>query len=415
MHAFVKRKRENQNEQDVRIQVKDLDEEESTEVKLAILASLYPQEATDTLLELLLIANGSVEGASVSLNISEHSPRKKRVTSGALGYQSSLSSFRIGSANNSSVKKPLTKKGQTLHLYSPEDIAAHTPCSIIHNFLPKAQADGLLRELLEETPTFGRETFKLFDNVVTSPHSMAFYVNSSEEATTQKTEYVYNGSRIADVRTTLPEMQKAAIRVAEAVNLEIDKRIQSHHPDQRKLKFQSPDPWTPNTAFVNCYDGGKESVGYHSDQLTYLGPRAIIGSLSLGVAREFRVRRVVPRQKNLDASDTVAKKADEVLADVEGQIAIHLPHNSLLVMHACMQEEWKHSIAPAQSIVPHPIAGNKRVNITYRCYRESFHPKYTPKCRCGIPTVLRCVQKKAENVGRYMFMCHANYTPGQEG
>ena len=88
----------------------------------------------------------------------------------------------------------LTKKGQTLHLYTPEDIAAHTPCSIIHNFLPARAADDLLRELLEEAPTFGRQTFKMFDNVVQSPHSACFYVDSLEERERQRTEYLYNGS-----------------------------------------------------------------------------------------------------------------------------------------------------------------------------------------------------------------------------
>ena len=102
-------------------------------------------------------------------------------------------------------------------------------------------------------------------------------------------------------------------------------------------------------------------------------------------------------------------------ADAEGQIAIHLPHNSLLVMHAEMQEEWKHSIHPATVIDPHPIAGNKRINVTYRYYRETFHPKYTPRCKCGVATVLRCVQRKKENRGRYMWMCHAGNTPGKKG
>ena len=112
---------------------------------------------------------------------------------------------------------------------------------------------------------------------------------------------------------------------------------------------------------------------------------------------------------------TSPKKRDNSNADAEGQIAIHLPHNSLLVMHAEMQEEWKHSIAPAQAIDPHPIAKNKRLNITYRWYKDALHPKYTPRCNCGIATVLRCVQRKKENRGRYMWMCHANYTPGHEG
>ena len=88
----------------------------------------------------------------------------------------------------------MTKKGQTLHLYTPEDIAAHTPCSIIHNFLPAREADDLLRELLEEAQTFERQTFKLFDNVVQSPHSACFYVDGLEERERQRSEYLYNGS-----------------------------------------------------------------------------------------------------------------------------------------------------------------------------------------------------------------------------
>ena len=151
------------------------------------------------------------------------------------------------------------------------------------------------------------------------------------------------------------------------------------------------------------------TVGYHCDQLTYIGPRAIIGSLSLGVAREFRVRKIVAR----DDEEPAGSKDQR--ADAEGQISIHLPHNSLLVMHAEMQEEWKHSIHPAPVIDPHPIAGNKRINVTYRYYRESFHPRYTPRCKCNVATVLRCVQRKKINRGRYMWMCHAGLTPGKEG
>jgi hypothetical protein len=203
-------------------------------------------------------------------------------------------------------------------------------------------------------------------------------------------------------------MRRVSPIVEKAVNLEIKKRIKDHYPNGEKLKYQSPHPWRPNAAFVNCYDGGAESVGYHSDQLTYLGPRAIIGSISLGVAREFRVRRVIPQEED-------KKEKSKEDSDAQGQIAIHLPHNSLLVMHAEMQEEWKHSIAPAQAIDPHPISGNKRINITYRNYKASFHPDFTPKCKCDVPTVLRVVQRKKENWGRYFWMCHAGNVPGKEG
>ena len=371
-------------------------EEDSTELKLAILASLHPNVETGKLLEILTSVDGSVETAIevlVPRKGSETSPRKRQSPA---DIQSSLR-FGTGSASVTPgpAAKPLTRKGKTLHLYSSEDIDAHTPCSIIHNFLPAELANALLSELLTEAPTFGRASFKLFDNVVQSPHSASFYVSSLKEVHTQKTEYLYNGSYLSDVRQISPLMKEVSELVKDAVNAEIQKRIKDHYPKGEKLRFQSPKQWQPNAAFVNCYAGPKESVGYHSDQLTYLGPRATIGSISLGVARAFRIRKIE------------AKDDANISADASGQISIHLPHNSLLVMHAEMQEEWKHSIAPAQNITPHPISGINRLNITYRWYKESLHPKYTPKCRCGVACVLKCVQTRKETRGRYMWMCHA--------
>jgi alkylated DNA repair dioxygenase AlkB len=217
------------------------------------------------------------------------------------------------------------------------------------------------------------------------------------------------------VRKLTPQLDHVKTRVEETVNREIQERMKTRNPGGRKLKHQSPLRWTPNAAFLNCYAGPQESVGWHSDQLTYLGPRPVIGSLSLGVAREFRVRRILPRDAEGSSTTSTSAAADDVDADAGGQISIHLPHNSLLVMHAEMQEEWKHSIAPAQVIDPHPLAGSKRINVTYRDYRPEFHPKYTPKCGCGVATILRVVQRKKENLGRYFWMCYAGNVPGKDG
>jgi alkylated DNA repair dioxygenase AlkB len=423
MDAFVSRKRKHPNVSPAPPAQKEPspksdDGEDSTEVKLAMLASLSPAASHEDLLDLLIRCNGSVENASAVLihgNGSTASPRKRLATS---GMQSSLP-FTMNdgksSTKSSDARRPLTKKGRTIHLFTPADIAAHTPCSIVHNFLSAKEATSLLKELLAETPSFPRATFKLFDNVVQSPHSACFYVDNLEETEKQKSEYLYNGSYLSDVRELLPEMRKVSEKVKDAVNKEIAVRIREHYPDGHKLRYQTPKPWIPNAAFVNCYDGGAESVGWHSDQLSYLGPRAVIGSLSLGVAREFRVRKVVGREeRGLSHDDETKDTSERSRGDEEGQIAIHLPHNSLLVMHAEMQEEWKHSIHPSSTVEPHPIAGNKRINITYRWYRESFHPQYTPKCRCGIATVLKCVQKKKDNRGRYMWMCQAGGIPEKE-
>jgi hypothetical protein len=263
MDAFVSRKRRRVSpSEDVHGQTPIIaQDEDSTDFKLALLASLHSELDHGILLEALLASDGSVETALefLSQNGNLLSPRKKQATSG-LGYQSSLTSFNIatGSRTDGARKRSLTKRGKTLHLYSPEDIAAHTPCSIILNFLPPEEADALLLELLEETVTFKRDKFQLFEKVVESPHTMAFYVNTWNEAEKQKTEYVYNGSRVTDVRRSLPEMLKVSKKVEKAVNEEVKKRICDFYPDGKKLQYQSPEDWQPNTAFVNCYDGGAE-------------------------------------------------------------------------------------------------------------------------------------------------------------
>jgi hypothetical protein len=171
-------------------------EEESTDFKLALLASLHPAADETTLLEALLASDGSVERASKGLTQSTLTFPRKRSANSTIGHQSSLSSFRLNTNDRGLTKKPLVKKGRTLYLFSPEDIERHTPCSIIHNFLPPQQANALLVQLLEEAPSYQSLEFKLFDRVVTSPHTYCFYVNSFAEAEKQKTEYIYDGRKL---------------------------------------------------------------------------------------------------------------------------------------------------------------------------------------------------------------------------
>ncbi|PHH69020.1 hypothetical protein CDD82_122 [Ophiocordyceps australis] len=381
-------------------------QDETTEVKVALLASLHGDVDHETLLNLIVAHNGSVSQASLALQSRQAGATKDKASEdkasedNASGRrQQSLKRYATASDNGHGAKKPNVrwKKGSTLHLYDADDVSQHTPCSIIHNFLPAHEADELLRELLDEAKTFQKSTFKLFDQVVSSRHTSSFYVESYEALQGQKADYYYNGSKLTDVRPITRQLSNVKPVVQMAVNSEMERRIRTRYPGGQKLKHQSGDEWVPNMAFVNCYQGGDESVGWHSDQLTYLGPRAVIGSLSLGVAREFRVRRVCPAS-----------------GEAAGQIAIHLPHNSLLVMHAEMQEEWKHCVAPAASIDPHPVAGNRRINITYRHYRDYMHPRHTPRCSCAVPCVLRVVQKRPGNQGRYFWMCHAGNVPGKQ-
>ncbi|KAG0158441.1 hypothetical protein PDIDSM_5955 [Penicillium digitatum] len=417
--------------------------EDTTDTKLAILLSLFPTINQDELLDMLVSCEGSVENVigllSAKWITGGRSVSKKRTAlTSTFGVQTSLSSHVFTTAEDGTMKPlhehaskkklPLPQKGKTLYLYSPEDIATYTPCTIIHNFLPAQEANALLLELLDESKHFSRYDFQLFNRTVQSPHTHATYISTPEEHLQQTSEYTYGGTYRSNVRQAKPQLRSVSHQVQKTVNDEINKRIRQVYPDGKKLQYQSSKEWQPNAAFVNCYDGPAQSVGYHSDHLTYLGPRPVIGSLSLGVAREFRVRRTVPRDDDNTAEEghdnnktspishsPRAQTASAARADAQGQISIHLPHNSLLIMHAEMQEEWKHSIAPAQTISPHPISGSRRINITYRWYRETLHPRYTPRCKCGEHTILRCAQRKHETRGRYMWMCYAGFAPGKEG
>ncbi|KAK3382055.1 putative CUE domain protein [Lasiosphaeria ovina] len=158
-----------------------------------------------------------------------------------------------------------------------------------------------------------------------------------------------------------------------AVHRQIRRRIRDVYPnrdnrDNRdKLRHQFPEPWKLNTAFVNCYVGSQESLSYHqtsSPIWCHCGP------------------------------DEHHHKDDDSLAEAQGQVSIHLRHNLLLIMYAKTQEEWKHSIVPAQSIDLNPLAKSTRINMKYWHYRESLHPKSLSRCSCGIPLVFRCVQRK---------------------
>src|ERR1700761_7865095 len=120
MDAFVSRKRRHSSTPKLaedEVVTKDTipsSSQDDTDFKLALLASLQPGIEHESLLEALLAHDGNVEAASSSLSSGENiSPRKKLRASGAIGYQSSLSSFNIISTSadgESKSVRPLTKK-----------------------------------------------------------------------------------------------------------------------------------------------------------------------------------------------------------------------------------------------------------------------------------------------------------------
>jgi len=95
-----------------------------------------------------------------------------------------------------------------------------------------------------------------------------------------------------------------------------------------------------NSALLNLYRDGRDSVDWHSDDEAELGPDPVIASLSLGATRRFDLRtKATPGRQ---------------------QMQIPLTHGSLLLMGVGTQRVWQHRIAKTPGDV------GQRVNLTLR-------------------------------------------------
>lgn len=287
----------------------------------------------------------------------------------------------------------LSSPAKTLHLYDPEDVAQYLPCTMHLQIFPPSLANRLLEFLIKESDSWDPNQFYMFDRAVSSPHTTSFYTNDYELYKSKSASY--NGVQIKNPRLFNEDMREACKIVERVVNQEIKKR--------GLKKYQYPGKWTTNAAVCNRYNGAKESVGFHSDQLTHLGPHCVIASVSLGVTREFRLKERLYQTKE----GTSTKKTGP-------GISIHLPHNSLTIMHAGCQEEYKHSLMPGSKIDAHPIGKNMRINITYRMYLKEFEIQKNPTCFCKRPMILRTMAADSQEEGgqkyKFMWMCGSNYS-----
>ena len=98
---------------------------------------------------------------------------------------------------------------------------------------------------------------------------------------------------------------------------------------------------TFNAILVNYYRDGKDSNDWHSDDEKELGAYPVIASVSIGAERVFHLRHKVTKQK----------------------IKMNLPHGSLLLMGAGIQEYWQHKLSKTSLQV------GPRINLTLRYMR----------------------------------------------
>ena len=118
-------------------------------------------------------------------------------------------------------------------------------------------------------------------------------------------------------------------------------------------------PWTPalaavreavqdtsgqafNSALLNYYRSGADSVDWHSDDEAELGPEPVIAALSLGATRRLELRH---------------------RADASLRHRLELDDGALLLMAGGMQRHWRHRV-PKEPQVAAP-----RISITFRLAR----------------------------------------------
>ncbi|GJE95183.1 hypothetical protein PsYK624_113640 [Phanerochaete sordida] len=440
------------------------DHSEDTDVLLALLSSLLnkPENDQSVLLDALVEANGDVECAASLLNArSSYKPPPKttgvkRKRNGGLDgwlgadtssktrttrattptpessrspsaeeqqHDSDSSSRQERASTESPSKKPKAvsqdefmallrppnssdskpagpPKFPPLTLTTPAMVAKHTPCTMHLSVLPPELASRLFYTMIDESESWQRNKWWLFDRVVESPHRTSFYARNASDADPDgmraAAQYWYNGRQTEPPKAFPAAMAEACAYVERVVNAEMRKRARfplewggDPAPGATPGAADELIVWRANVAASNRYEGSQESVGFHTDQLTNIGPFATIASLSLGTTRLFRMREVIPAEEKSERSARTYN--------------VPLSHNSLCIMHASCQETFKHCVPPQRVIDPfrpsipppgtdprEPIpAFNTRINITFRFYRPDFHPSTTPKCKCNIPCILR--------------------------
>jgi alkylated DNA repair dioxygenase AlkB len=91
-----------------------------------------------------------------------------------------------------------------------------------------------------------------------------------------------------------------------------------------------------NYCLLNRYRSGSDSMGWHADDEPEMGN--VIGSLSLGATRKFRIRHNVTRETKTFLAG----------------------NGTLIIMAGTMQQYWQHEVPKTKQVV------GERINLTFR-------------------------------------------------
>ncbi|KAF3196439.1 hypothetical protein TWF192_010507 [Orbilia oligospora] len=134
---------------------------------------------------------------------------------------------------------------------------------------------------------------------------------------------------------------------------------------------------TFNFVLVNYYADCGDSISYHSDDESFLGPNPTIASLSLGTTRDFLMKH----------------KEDKSL-----NIKLPLSNGELIIMKGATQRKWLHSIPKRSSTITGGWTNGGRINITFRKGMEIACTGNYYRYNVGNGPVYRWDERKAEMV-----------------
>jgi alkylated DNA repair dioxygenase AlkB len=173
-------------------------------------------------------------------------------------------------------------------------------------FFSKKNSDLLLQNLLTNI-NWKQEPITIFGKQVMQPRLTAWYADEGKQ-------YSYSGITMQPLTWT-----ESLQQIKTAIETKTD------------ISF--------NSALLNLYRDGKDSMGWHRDNEKELGTNPPIASVSLGASRIFKLR------------DYNNKKTTQ---------SIELTHGSLLLMKGETQHFWEHQVAKTSKPV------STRINITFR-------------------------------------------------
>jgi alkylated DNA repair dioxygenase AlkB len=172
--------------------------------------------------------------------------------------------------------------------------------TLYEHFFNREEADAYYRTLLDETPWI-QEPITIHGKTHPTPRMTAWY-----------------GKR-----------RNGDIRNHPTLTL---KNIQEKVEQQSGIHF--------NSVLLNLYRSGQDSVSWHRDNEHEYGINPVIGSVSFGETRPFRIRHKYRKEVEL--------------------VEIPLTHGSFLLMAGPMQHFWEHSISKTTKEI------KPRINLTFR-------------------------------------------------